>query len=191
MTENIYAAPTSKLEVTESLAIDDAFYVVSPKKLLTLFFVTMGIYSLFWYFKNWSLYKRANGSDEWPLPRAIFSVFFIHSLFEKVHTRILLTNAEFEWSYHTHATVLVVLQLISNGLDRASMRSIGSPYTDVASLLLLIPLAWQFYRAQVCINVACGDPDGNKNAKFTVANFVWLVIGAFFWFSVIYSFFID
>lgn len=194
MDDNIYAATKSNLDTSEASnesTINDAFYIVSTKKFLTLFFVTLGTYSVYWYYKNWSQYKRANASSEWPLPRAIFSIFFIHSLFEKVHTKVLLINADFEWDYRSHATTLVVLQLIANLLDRATMRSVGSPVTDVLSVLWLLPLAWQFYRAQICINAACGDPEGVKNSKFTVANYVWMVIGAVFWFGAFYNIFID
>src|SRR5687767_2451938 len=58
-----------------------AVYVVAPTKFMLLAFSTMGMYSLYWFYKNWSLRRRAYGLTIWPVARAIFAVFFAHRLF--------------------------------------------------------------------------------------------------------------
>jgi hypothetical protein len=74
---------------------------------------------------------------------------------------------------------------VGNVLDRLSARSIGSPYTDLLSLGLLAPLLFLFYKAQVIINLSCGDPEGAENSKFTAANYAWSVIGVICWILII------
>ena len=34
--------------------------------------LTLGSYELWWFWKNWTRVKRADGSDIWPIVRAIF-----------------------------------------------------------------------------------------------------------------------
>lgn len=71
--------------------------------------------------------------------------------------------------------------IVSNVLDRLSFRSIGSPYTDVASLLILALLLPQFLNAQHMINASCGDPDGKSNDRLTNTNYAWIALGLLFW----------
>lgn len=191
MDDNIYAAPAANLENENSNSLDNEFYVVSGKKFAALFFSTMGLYAVYWYYKNWSLYKGRHNADLWPVPRAFFSIFFIHSLFEKVHTKLVLSNVEVNWNYQSHATVLLLIQIFSNLLDRLAYKGIGSPITDIVSLLSLLPLGWQFYRVQVMINRSCQDAKGSRNAEFTTANYLWIAIGLFFWVTSIYFLIVD
>ena len=80
MQENVYAVPESNLEILPE-SPRHMFYVVSKIKFLVLFFATFSLYGVYWNFKNWSLYKNYHNDDIWPIMRAIFSVFFTHSLF--------------------------------------------------------------------------------------------------------------
>lgn len=67
MSDNLYAPPQAEL-VTPSPTVElQAFYVVSQRKFLTLFILTLGIYQLFWAYKNWQQFKLANGGDIWPV----------------------------------------------------------------------------------------------------------------------------
>ena len=55
MDADVYKAPEAEIvtESTEGLE----FYVVSPKKFLIMQISTMGIYSIYWFFKHWKQYK--------------------------------------------------------------------------------------------------------------------------------------
>jgi hypothetical protein len=157
------------------------FYVVSKKKFFILFIGTTGIYAVYWFYKNWKLYKDATSSQLWPIPRAIFTIFFIHNLFGLVKEKITNKNGSWQWNHRSNATALVVLIIISNLLDRLAMDSIGSPYVDLLSLGILLPLAFSLYEAQAAINYSCDDPEGVTNKKITGANYFWLAIGACLW----------
>jgi len=163
------------------------FYVVSRTKLAVLFIATLGLYQFYWFYKNWSNYKlRAvvdAGADRsiWPVARALFAVFFTHALFNAIKAHGRDKAALAGWRNKSQATMLVVTMILANVLDRLSSRGIGSPVTDIASFLVLALLLSQFLNAQQMINVACGDPDGESNSRFTQANYVWIGLGAIAW----------
>lgn len=189
---------TSSHPIADSRSKGDAlivaaprFYVVSRKKLAVLFMATVGLYSVYWFYKNWSNYKQRAVEDAkvdrsiWPVPRGIFAIFFTHALFQdiKYHGRDKAALAR--WDNKALATKLVATMIVSNIVDRLSYRGIGSPFTDIASLLILVPLLTQFLNAQQMINAACDDPDGESNSRFTEANYAWIVVGVLYW-SVIF-----
>lgn len=167
------------------------FYVVSKRKLAILFLATMGLYSIYWFYKNWDQYRdntpyASEGGAIWPVMRAIFSVFFIHSLFRKIKESAPAAPLLAQWSTNAHAWTMIALLMVSNLLDRLSARGIGSPETDLLSLLILLPLLSSFSKAQAMVNISCGDPDGTTNGKLTKANWAWMVAGGLVWVGTIY-----
>lgn len=190
MTDTHYVSTETDVEAAAS---DDGalFYVVSVRKFLVLYLFTFGLYGVYWFYQNWARYNRNSpyaaraGNKLWPLPRAVFSVFFIHDLFRKVKANAGLDPKVGAWSGKWEANFLVVLLLVSNMLDRAANKSLGSPVTDVLSLLILLPLAYHFTRAQEMINICCRDPQGRTNSAFSPANYAWIVGGALFWLVVL------
>ncbi|HEX7261717.1 MAG TPA: hypothetical protein VF258_07870, partial [Luteolibacter sp.] len=141
-----------------------------------------GIYQIYWFYQNWRLHKQMTGEKIWPLPRAIFSVFFVHALFREANNQRDRASVQLPaWNHSQQATVLVLLLIISNVIDRLSSQSVGSPITDYLSLLLLFPVVACLASAQQKINEACGDPLGESNSKFTAANFFWMVLGGLLW----------
>jgi len=180
MNDNVYAPPKAELTPdTHSLA-KMPFYVVSPRKFLILFFATLGMYQMYWGYKNWQLYRQATDEKLWPVPRAIFGVFFMHSLFGNVATHNP-EDAPGEWNNDGNAWAVVALVVASNVLNRTSSHGIGSPYTDWLSLLIVVPLALCFLPVQNQINARCGAPAGSSNDALTGANIAWCVAGAVIW----------
>jgi hypothetical protein len=169
------------------------FYVVSQRKLVVLYILTLGMYGVYWFYQNWARYNRnaptaqRAGNAIWALPRALFSVFFVHDLFAKVKAHGILNNEVGVWSTKPHATMMVMLLLVSNMLDRAANKDLGSPITDVLSLLILFPLAHQFALAQNMVNISCGDPHAEGNKKFTGANYAWIIFGSLAWLLILWT----
>jgi hypothetical protein len=142
---------------------------------------TVGIYQVYWFYKNWKRVQELTGEALWPVPRGIFSIFFAHSLFRRVDAKLATLGNPFRWSASTTATLYVVLAILSNFLDRLAGRSLGSPWTDFASILFVPVLALVLLPAQRAINFAAEDPGGASNSNLTLANFVWLAVGALIW----------
>ncbi|QNA88142.1 hypothetical protein G4G28_05900 [Massilia sp. Dwa41.01b] len=163
------------------------FYIVSRRKMAILYLATLGMYGIYWYYKNWACYNKhcpdaaQAGNGVWPIPRAIFSVFFTHDLFEKIKHHGRRSPLVAAWEHRSQATMLVILTLACNLLDRLSMREIGSPTTDILALLILLPILYTKLQAQEMINASCGDPTGETNASFSGANYAWTIIGSLWW----------
>lgn len=179
MTSEIYQPPKS--EVVNGVAGVPMFYVVSPKKYLLLYFSTLGTYHVYWFYKNWSLFKASNGGTQWPVMRGIFSIFFAHGLFRLIEGRLKQLGKEFAGSPSSLATLYVIYSLLGNVLDSLSGKGIGSPYTDLSSLCLMPLICWTLYRAQLSANLACGDEKGEVNEVLTPLNYLWIVLGVFLW----------
>jgi hypothetical protein len=197
MDESVYAPPKADLSKPGEAGSDgdNAFYVVSIRKFTLLYFLTLGLYQIFWSYKNWSSYKdrcryaNAEGQDIWPIPRAIFSIFFIHSLFYKVEEYAKENARPLNWNVDTHATLLVFMLIVSSICGRLAGKGIGTPYTDFVSLVLLVPMYFSVRKAQEYINFSCGDAEGISNSQFTGANWAWMVAGAIFWMLALFGLF--
>ncbi|GAB3455265.1 hypothetical protein GCM10027321_07410 [Massilia terrae] len=163
------------------------FYVVSRRKFAILFIATFGMYSLFWFFKNWSQYRYASQlatgtrPSIWPLPRALFMVFFVHSLFSKVKAYGADKPGVAAWRDQLHAWVIVGLLVGLNVLDLLERFLPRMPLADLLSFAGMVLLLYSSLRAQAMINASCGDPEGARNNKLTGANYVWILLGGLVW----------
>lgn len=179
MQENIYATPESSLDNPEQSPVEHAFYVVSVPKFLTLYFFTFGFYGFYWHYKNWAQYKIAY-ADKSPMPfwRAVFSLFFTHSLFNTIDTRLMEKGIDFKWNPTVWATIAVVAQLASRIIDRVTADGDMTTPIEYAPFPLMIVYGLVLLKAQRVINLSCMDPDGNSNRTFTLANCAWIFLGA-------------
>jgi hypothetical protein len=178
---NFYAPPQAQIADPVDTVEAAPFYIVSERKYLLLFFATIGMYSLYWFWRHWTLHKIDKKLEIWPVPRAVFQIFFAHSLNREIDYLLERKQQRFTWSPNALATVFVVFTIISNIADRLSWRGIGSPYSDLVSLSTLLPVGYCLLRTQRAANLACGDPEAVANRRLTAANYLWLTLGALFW----------
>jgi hypothetical protein len=180
MTDRITA---SELDDLIAASAGPMFYVVSKRKFAILFMSTFTAYTLYWFYKNWDRYKGRHpeacrfGSAVSPVPRAVFSLFFTHVLFRKVKAHGCGQPALARWRNNLHATVLVVLMLLSSFSDRL-VRGAAGDYASFASVFVLV---LPFLKAQEMINLSCGDPQGTGNDRLSKANWAWLIAGGVLW----------
>lgn len=179
MDSNPYAAPSSEVAVDEKPS-RHRFYVVAPTKFFVLFIATLGLYQLYWHYKNWSLLKQARRSDEWPVMRAIFSIFFTHAMFREIDKELVMNRHNYAWRPEIHATIIVIILIADRIISRISDYSEDFTALDGISLLSVPALAYLLFQAQKAANLACGDPYGKTNANYTVANIIWIVLGGLF-----------
>jgi hypothetical protein len=181
MNDNPYRAPQSTLvEASPEQTGDALFYVVSSTKFWLLMVATFGLYSVFWFYKHWSLLNRQHGGY-WPVPRAIFSIFFTHSLFGEIDHLLKRKQLPFHWSPGGMATLYVVSSIAMNVSSILADKGIISGTVDLLSSLLIFPIFGSLYVAQRAANVAEGDPRGTSNSRFSGANIVWLLLGGCLW----------
>ncbi|HNP63005.1 MAG TPA: hypothetical protein PKH39_03665 [Woeseiaceae bacterium] len=185
MSDSIYAPPKADIEVPEAESGD--FYVVSPTKFYLLSVLTLNLYYVYWFYRNWRAVKVREGSDIWPVPRAIFFIFFTHSLFNDIDAALKERQLEFRWSPTGVASFFVLLAICSSVLDRMANKGIGSPTTDLVGTALVFVTPILLIRAQNAINFLCGDPFGSSNSRYTLANWVWMILGGLFWLLILFG----
>lgn len=161
------------------------FYVVSPTKFLTLFIGTFGFYEIYWFYKNWQLHKIKHNLKIWPIPRAIFSIFFAHSLFREVDQQLKKSKKKHAWKASLMATVYVLCTMIGRFIDRFIPDDTDNPYALMFIFSFTIPVGYSLFSAQKTINISQNDPKGLSNSKFTWANIVWLILGGVLWLMIL------
>lgn len=74
------------LNITDESNSKTEIELVDGTKVLILSLVSFGLYGIWWIYKSWRFFKEKDGLDIMPAARAIFSIFFLYSLFENIQT---------------------------------------------------------------------------------------------------------
>ncbi len=144
---------------------EPVFFAVSPLKLVVMSTVTLGIYEIYWFYKNWKLIKQRTESDIMPFWRAFFAVLFCYSYFREVKEVAASRGISFRSSPGFLAIAWILLTL--------SWR-LPDPYWLVCWLtpLTLIPVQDTVNRFNTVI-----APNHNPNSRFSGWNITGIVIG--------------
>ena len=62
------------------------YYPVSPAKLISIWILSFGLYSLYWFYKNWFYVKNRDSSSIMPTARGIFNHFWYYPLYTELQT---------------------------------------------------------------------------------------------------------
>ena len=192
MEQSIYQSPESVIEGTGVReTTTDEFYVVSNSKFLILMIATAGLYEFYWFYKHWSQYSRRHHAGMWPIMRAIFPIFFTHSLFNYLDSRVEKQPPSFWWNSALFASVYVILAILSKVADKVAERVPTEHLTflDIAGWVALPVCVAILYQAQRVANIACGDSAGKSNNRLTGLNYLWIAIGIGLWALVIFGIF--
>ena len=187
--ENIYKTPEARLSVESYDESECLFFPVSQNKLIILFIATFGVYSIYWFYKNWKLQQKCMREKVNPALRSIFYIFFTHSLFRRIESAAKKEEIPTSWNANVLATVFVILSIISNVLDRVSRTTETVGIVDYVSVLMVFILLYPLYMVQEVVNKVNGDPYGKLNNSFSIYNVIFIVIGVFLWFLVGIGFF--
>ncbi len=116
-----------------------------------------------------------------PLLRAIFYIFFTHSLFRRVEDAARRKEISISWGASSLATLFVILTITSSILDRAAENSVTIGLVDYASLAMVFILLGPIYMVQEVVNKINGDPEGRLNSSFSIYNFIFIILGGLMW----------
>lgn len=176
MQENVYASPESNLE-TSQVPVRQMFYVVSKTKFWVLFLCTLGYYSIYWHFKNWKQYKDYHKESMMPVMRALFSIFFTHTLFNTVDSELKEKSKVFYWRPALWATLAVVSVIFARIIDRIYVNDLSNDLTFAAIFIFVALNGFSLFNAQLAINESCDDPFGSTKSNFTILNWIWIMLG--------------
>ena len=180
--ENPYQAPkTIDMTGDDERTSNLNYYVVSKTKLFILLFATLGFYTIGWGYLHWKAIKQAKGLNIWPVPRAIFNVFFLHQFMRYAKADGDNHGKNPGYNYSGSATIAVIVLVANHVIDRLVSKNIGYPVLDVISLLMLIPMAFSLWNIQRSINEICEDPKGKGNGAIRGTNWIWIIIGLCLW----------
>ncbi len=158
------------------------FYIISVSKFWILNILTMGAFSTVWLYLQWHRQNLAGRERVEPFWRTVFSLFFYHSLVERVKTQTEVTEVSNNWNGKLVATLNVCTLLLSRIASRIEDHFIVTGkdpgFFGVLSWGLIVILYFFKWNIQSKINLGYGDPTGASNSKVTGRNILWILV---FW----------
>ena len=188
MSEQFNTPPAADL--TALPASGPPFYTVSLVKLTLMMFITCGLYGLYWYYKNWSRYKAYSAKSIWPVPRAIFGLIYVPSMFGKVDAMLKEKGQRGMPYWGVLAAGMILLALAPSlvvfvhGITTSSK---GAGAVSLGLLPLWISVASTFVqflimlRVQSFINQLNRDAEGSCKCGSTFGEGVWAMLGLMCW----------
>ena len=177
-TNNPYEAPKSAVEViAETTNSDQApFFTTSTLKLILMSMGTLGIYDLYWFYKNWVLIKQRTGEKIMPFWRAFFAIFWVYSCFKHIKNYAISRSISNSLPIVALAIAYIIVQLIGQAPE--------SPADILAffGFLALIPAN----NLAIKINKE-HNPNFINNEKFSALNWVVVIVGGLFFGLLIFA----
>ena len=144
------------------------FFAISPKKLAIMSICTLGIYELYWFYRNWKFLKQRDNLNISPFWRAWFTIFFCHSLF-----KIINNYAEEQGIKETYKPGLLTFAYI---LIMVTWKAPDPAW--LISTFTFVPLI----TVQKIINrLNQNQPEQMINSKFSGWNIFGIVLGVIWW----------
>ncbi|MFT5175633.1 MAG: hypothetical protein ACI8W7_003825 [Gammaproteobacteria bacterium] len=181
---NLYQAPSADLTAVPG---DQTFFVSSIRKVAVLYVMTFGVYALYWFYKHWDSLAPHLDKKVIPALRALFSIFFTHSLFRQFDSGAQRAALKPDWRPELSATLLVVALIVSQIADGIARRSDEFGHVDWIGYVAMIAVVFPMITAQRVANAAAEDIEARANSNFSVVNWLIIVIGGCFWLIVAFG----
>lgn len=141
------------------------FFPVSTLKFVTMSIVTLGLYQIYWSYRNWVFLRREFGMKVIPVARAWFVVFFGYSLLKQIKVRAVEYGVPASYSPGWLFVALLALLIASR---------LPAPYWPITTLAFvpLLPAVDTINRLN-----AGRVARASMNARFTAWNIVGIVLG--------------
>ena len=162
------------------------FFPVSEGKLITLYILSFGLYGIYWFHQNWKRQQPMMDKKIYPVWRAIFSIFFTHSLFKRIDQQAVHLPQQHKFNANVLATFFVAAIVVSNVVDRLSIntdiaQSITNTTLMITSIVLFLFSAYPLAKVQATVNRINNDMLGYLNHKYSMWNYVLIVLGIVSW----------
>lgn len=152
--------------------------IIKPLYFIILSVVTMGIYQIWWLYKSWRFFKEKEDLDIYPAARAIFSIFFIKQLFDKISDYATEKGLDVNYNSTNRLVAIVVLNITSRLPQPFWLISVFSfvPFIDVVK-------TFNYYFTQ--------DFEGSDEDTFSGKRILLIVLGLVLWCAILASLFVD
>lgn len=162
------------------------FFPVSEGKLITLYILSFGLYGIYWFQQNWKRQQPMMDKKIYPVWRAIFSIFFTHSLFKRIDQQAVHLPQQHKFNANVLATFFVAAIVASHIIDRLSIntdmaQSITNTTLIITSVVIFLFSAYPLAKVQATVNRINNDMLGYLNHKYSAWNYVLIVLGIVSW----------
>ncbi len=162
------------------------FFPVSEGKLITLYILSFGLYGIYWFQQNWKRQQPMMDKKIYPVWRAIFSIFFTHSLFKRIDQQAVHLSQQHKFNANVLATFFVAAIVASHIIDRLSIntdiaQSITNTTLIITSVVIFLFSAYPLAKVQATVNRINNDMLGYLNHKYSAWNYALIVLGIVSW----------
>ena len=141
------------------------FFPVSTTKFLLLSVCTLGLYELYWFYKNWQLIQAREGVSVSPFWRAFFAFFFCYQVFTRIRDYPTQTQRNKK---------LAAGALAAGWIVTTVLWKLPDPYwlTSMFAVLFMVPVQ----RAAATVNTEVA-PESDQNHRLSAVNWITIVVG--------------
>lgn len=144
--------------------------ILNTGRFIILSVMTLGLYELWWIYKAWRFFQRRNNLDIIPVLRALFSIFFLYALMERIQEFAKEKGYGKEYPSGALTAGFIIVNILSN---------LPNPYLFISlfSFVFLIPPFEALnYAKQHSIEFVTVE-----QTSFNQRQIVLLVMGTIFW----------
>jgi hypothetical protein len=154
----------------------EAEQIISVNKFILLSVVSFGLYEVWWSYKAWRYYKEKESLDIMPAARAIFAIFYLYSLMEKIQGEAREKGYAKTYSSGWLFTGFIVANLISRAPE---------PFWIISFLSITCLIAP--FKALNYVKQNSEGTTAVEQNSFNGKQIALLIIGLLLWVAVIYG----
>lgn len=162
------------------------FFTISTFKFIVMLVATLGLYKLYWSYKNWVFIKHKTGRDILPFWRVVFGIFWVYSFLKYIKLFSLKARLQIKINPWFWAALLIILSLSGKLLSKMFPFSVYELITSSLYFLIII----RFNNIALKINQKL-IPNFQNNTKFSLSNYIAIGIGGIIWLLIIYGLFVN
>jgi len=180
--QNPFEAPKVDPDIPSLPASQQPWFAVGTKKLVVMTIVTIGVYTIYWFERNYRFQKRALGENTWPLARGLFSVFFAHTLFRRIAAAAFDRDIRFTWTASSMGSLYVLVAIMSQSLSRITDGMELGPAAGLfalAEIVAICALAVPLVQVQATVNKIQEQTQArfDRNDHYTGWNWLAIILG--------------
>jgi hypothetical protein len=107
-----------------------------------LAFMTFGLYNLYWFYRNWRFLKELYRWGIYPFWRAVFTIFFVHTLFEHIND-LAVEKGHRGIASNLYATGFIIASILQRMIDQLLPAPAAFLAVLIPSFLFLVPTVKQ------------------------------------------------
>jgi hypothetical protein len=142
------------------------FFAVSLWKLAVLSVCTLGFYELYWFYRNWQRIRVREQKDFSPAVRVFFALIFCYPCFRRIRRYGVAMGL-------AGRPPIILLALAWVMVKIAGAFPMPLALISLSGFMLLLPV--QAYANTINAEMV---PMHDRNARFTLANWGWILVGS-------------